>query len=119
MTLSRRFIISVALAGAFVFPATVFAQPTQQECFQPGYGNIACLPYFLKNIINGFLAFAGVVAVILICLSGIRMIVSSGDPGKIEQAKKSLNFAIIGFVIILLSFVIVNVVAYVTGAKLF
>lgn len=110
--------VFLILGMIYLVPSAVYAaDPPGVDCSSQTYGNLACLPMYLKNIVNGFLALSGVTAVILICLSGIRYIISGGDSMKMEKAKKSLTYAIIGFVIVLLSFVIVNTVGYITGAQ--
>jgi|SRR3989344_7319090 len=110
-----RFIL-VFFLTLVIFPKKVLAL-TKEECFQPGIGNLGCLPYYLSNIINGVFALSGIIAVILITLSGIRLLVSGGDPIKVEKAKKSLTYAVIGFIIVLLSFFILKVVSLITGAE--
>src|SRR4051812_6149167 len=89
--------------------------PNAQNCFSGGVGNIGCLPFYLKNIINAVFALSAVVTVIIILLSSIRLLLSGGDEIKIAKAKKSMTFAIIGFVIILLSFTILQIISLVTG----
>jgi hypothetical protein len=110
-----KFVFAVFLA-LLIFPKQAWAI-TREECFQTTMGNIGCLPYYLSNIINGVFALSGIIAVILITLSGIRLLVSGGDPLKVEKAKKSLTYAVIGFIVILLSFFILRVVSLVTGAE--
>lgn len=102
----------------FISPGLAFALPTDADCQSQVIGNIGCVPYFLKNIINAGFILAGIITVVLIILSGIRLLLSGGDPERVEHAKKSLTYAIIGFVIILLSFVIINLIARVTGANI-
>lgn len=90
---------------------------TAQECGAQTIGSLGCLPFYFTNIANGAFALAGIAAVILITLSGIRLLLSGGDPVKVEKSKKSMTYAIIGFVIILLSFTILKAISLVTGAK--
>lgn len=94
------------------------ALPTDADCATQVIGNIGCLPFFLKNIVNAGFIFAAGVAVILIILSGIRLVVSGGDEIKVAQAKKSLTYTIIGLVIILLAFALINLIGRITGAQL-
>lgn len=108
--------MSLILLGSVPKPA--FAQGlTREECFQDSIAKLGCLPYYLGNVVNGFFALSGIAAIILIIISGIRILISGGDPEKIARAKKSLYYSIIGFIIILCSFLILRVVSYVTGAE--
>lgn len=106
-------------------PATVvsgseaqWGLPTDNECAAMAIGNIGCLPYFLKNIVNAGFVFAAAIAVILIIISGIKLLTSGGDQEKVASARRSLTYTIIGLVIILLSFVIINLIRSVTGAQI-
>lgn len=86
------------------------------SCLSNGdIATIACVPIVLQNIINFLLMFAGIIAVFLIVYSGIKFVTSSGDPQKVESARKTLTYAIIGFVFILFSFVTINFIAQFTG----
>lgn len=92
--------------------------PTDAACSNQVIGNIGCLPYFLKNIVNAGFVLAAIIAVVLIILSGIKLLMSGGDPEKVASARRSLTFTIIGLVIVLLSFVIINLIARITGARI-
>lgn len=82
-----------------------------------GIATLGCIPYIIKNLITAALSLSGAVAVILIIISGIRFIIARGDTKQIEGARKTLNYAILGLILILLSFLILNLIAYVTGAQ--
>ena len=60
------------------------------------------------NSIQWFIGVAGVVAVAFIVLGGIKYITSSGDAGKLQQAKNTILHALIGLVIVGLAFAISN-----------
>ena len=53
----------------------------------------------------------GIVAVIMIIVSGIMYTTSGGDPARVKKAKDALTVAVIGLIIALLAAVIVNWVA--------
>lgn len=90
---------------------------TRAECFQDTIAKLGCLPFYLGNIINGLFALSGIAAVVLIIISGIRLLLSGGDPTKVAKAKTSLYYSIIGFIIVLSSFLILKVISYITGAE--
>ena len=78
---------------------------------------LQCLPYVVKNVIDAALIFAGSVALIMVIYSGIKMITTRGDPKQVQGAKRTLTFAILGLIIILLSFTIIRIISYVTGVE--
>ena len=63
-----------------------------------------------KQITNTVLYIVVIVAVIMLIIGGIRYVVSGGDSKKVTDAKNTVLYAIIGLVISLLSFAIVNFV---------
>lgn len=78
---------------------------------------INCLPILFKEIILWLLIFSGVVALFIIIWGGIRFITSGGDQKQVEEARKVLTYAVIGLVLILLSFAIVRFIADLTDTK--
>ena len=64
----------------------------------------------IKNIINVMLVISGIVAVIVIIVGGISYSVSVGDPAKVKKAKDTILYALIGLVVAVAAFSIVNFV---------
>ena len=64
----------------------------------------------INGIINVILAALGIAAVFMIILGGVWFLTSQGDPGKIKKAKDTILYGIIGLVVALLAFAIVNFV---------
>ncbi|MBU3979206.1 pilin, partial [Patescibacteria group bacterium] len=65
---------------------------------------------FIVKIFIIILSFAGGIALLLIILSGYKIIMSKGKPEAIQQGKEQLISAIIGLVFIIFSFVIFQLV---------
>ena len=64
----------------------------------------------LKNIINVVLGIVGIISVFMIIIGGISYTTSSGDTGKVKKAKDTILYSVIGLVVALLSFAIVDLV---------
>ena len=62
------------------------------------------------NIINGVIGVLGIVAVVIIIVGGLGYMTSSGDSAKVKKAKDTILYGIIGLVICILAFAIVNFV---------
>lgn len=62
----------------------------------------------LKTIINVLLFIIGSLAVIMIIIGGIRYVISNGDSSQITNAKNTIQYAVIGLVVALLAYAIVN-----------
>ena len=69
------------------------------QCVNPGD--------MVINAINWVIGIAGAVSLIFVVYGGISYTTSSGDPGKLQQAKKIITYALIGLAIVALSEMIV------------
>ncbi|MCL2280841.1 TrbC/VirB2 family protein [Candidatus Saccharibacteria bacterium] len=63
-----------------------------------------------QNIVNVLLFGAGIIAVIVIIVSGIRFVTSRGDSNAVTKARQSLIYSVAGLVITVAAFAIVNFV---------
>lgn len=66
------------------------------------------LPNTVITIINSVIAVLGLVAVVFIIIGGISYMTSSGETAKVEKAKKTILYAVIGLAICVLAFAIAN-----------
>lgn len=87
------------------------------SCVDNGVATLKCVPVIFNNIVYAALLFAGVVALFIIIYSGFQFVTSGGDPKQVEGAKKTATYAIIGLVVILLSFFIINMIGFITGTN--
>lgn len=62
----------------------------------------------INDLINILLFIVGALAVIMIIVSGILYVTSSGDAGKVARAKNTLMYSIVGLVVAFIAFAIVN-----------
>lgn len=63
-----------------------------------------------RQITNTILYIVGIIAVIMLIIGGIRYVVSGGDAKKVTDAKNTVLYAIIGLVIAVFAYAIVNFV---------
>lgn len=63
-----------------------------------------------NKIINVVIGVLGVVAVAVVIYGGFLFLTAQGDPGKIKKGKDSITWGIIGLIIALLSWSIINFV---------
>jgi len=97
--------------GTVAAQGTGFINPTDSpgrvSAATGGQGSARAL---LLTIVNFFLGFLGLLAVLLVIYGGVIVLTSAGDPEKAGKGKKILLYAVIGVVIILLSFAFVNTI---------
>lgn len=73
-------------------------------------GNDTELQTSFKDIVNVMLYVLGAIAVIMIVVGGIRYTTSTGDSSRVKAAKDTIMYAVVGLVVALLAFAIVNFV---------
>jgi len=73
-------------------------------------GGESSIKALVLKIVNYFLAFLGIVAVLMLIYAGVTYITAGGAQDKVDSAKKIIMYALIGIIIILLSFAIVSTV---------
>jgi hypothetical protein len=105
----------IAGVGATILPATVGATAVSNACnIDPN--SALCqnqnddVMGFVKTLVNTLLYILGAVSVIVIIFGGIRYTTSMGDAKAVEGAKNTIMYAVIGLVVALLAFAIVNFV---------
>ena len=86
------------------------SKPTYAECNIDSKATANDLLNTVKNVINVILGVLGVVAVIVIILGGFTFITSQGDAGKVMKGRNTILWGVVGLVVALLAFVIVNFV---------
>ena len=64
----------------------------------------------INNMINFIVGALGVVTVVVIVMGGITFTTSQGDPQKIKKAKDMILYGIIGLLVAIFAFAIVNYV---------
>ena len=64
----------------------------------------------LQVILNTVLAIMGAAAVLIIVLAGFRYIASQGSPDQVSTAKNAIIYSLIGLIVIMFAFAIVNFV---------
>lgn len=124
----RRTILSSALPWLVLLPSAAHAQNpdpsgigagiTAAQTFASGVGlpvtggavdYIAAVLYFL-------LGFVAILALLMIVIGGIMYVISLGDQSRTERAKKIITFAVVGVLIVGLSFLVVRIVQFlITG----
>ena len=64
----------------------------------------------IKKVVNLLLWAIGIISVIMIIIGGIRYATSNGDSNQVTAAKNTIMYAVIGLVIAIFAYAIVNFV---------
>jgi len=73
---------------------------------------------YVKNGVNILLYLVGVLAIIMIIYGGVRYVTSAGNSNQVSSAKNVILYALVGLVVAVLAYAIVNfVIVGVTTGK--
>jgi len=64
----------------------------------------------IQRLITTLLYVVGVISIIVMIVGGIKYVTSDGDSSKVNSAKNTILYAVIGLVVAMLAFAIVNFV---------
>lgn len=64
----------------------------------------------IQDVVNLLLFVAGVIAVVVIVVAGLRFVLSNGDPGAASKARSTIIYAVVGLVVAIMAYAIVNFV---------
>ncbi len=109
-------LLSLALFASTFFAHTGFAATSlidpsdNPDAIAGATGGESDAKTLIQTILNFALSFLGFVATIMVIYGGVLYVTSAGNDTEVEKAKKILLYAVVGIVLILLSFAIVNTV---------
>ena len=124
----KKLLLSLATMALTVFSfgalsAPVYAEPVQctPEQIAAGTSMLDCvdstiagddfeLTGILSTIINVIIGVVGFIAVVMMILGGISFITSQGDAAKVTKAKNTILYGVVGLIVAMLAFAIVNFV---------
>lgn len=112
--------IYTAATGASLFMAAPAMAADLNLAAPSAAGTVASDPsVIVRFVINGLIIIGIVAALLFLLWGGIRWILSGGDKGKVDAARSTIVAAIVGMIIVILAWVIINTVLTVlTGCGL-
>lgn len=112
-------IILASLILSFLFTGFIFAIGVQAEAnlgyelevpLPPGVTTVTGLPQYIGVVYNFSIGLLAILALLMVVMGGFNWITAAGNETKISEAKATLTQAIIGLVIGLGSFVLLNTI---------
>ena len=122
----KRIIIGIVVVAGLLFPAELVGAvncpvgteragqdvSTASLCNAPQVdadNNSSVWPT-IQNIINFLIGLAAIITVFVIIIAGIQIATSQGDSTKVAKAKNAIIFSLVGLIIAIVAFAIVNFV---------
>ena len=113
-------VLGLAAAPAYAAPGDLsLANGANSAQGKDQQGNAACLfgneancsgQGLFKTITNVLLFIIGAVSVIMLVIGGIRYTISGGDSNQVQGAKNTILYAIVGIIVAILAYAVVNFV---------
>ncbi|MEK7559024.1 MAG: hypothetical protein AAB521_01855 [Patescibacteria group bacterium] len=111
----KKFIPAIALSTYLLTPAVAFAQTSVSTC-PPGQFNVLCgftassFGSVVSTLVSVLFVIAVVIALVFLIWGGIKWILSGGDKSAVESARNTIVAAVVGLIIVFLSYFILNIV---------
>lgn len=110
--------VSLGISGAILAPTATYAACTSAaDCVQDGAdkaggksSNTADPKEIIQTIVRILLFLIGAVSVIMIIIGGFRYVISQGDSGAVTSAKNTILYAVIGLIVAIFAWAIVDFV---------
>jgi len=98
----------------YLLAVNIADTPLSSEHNLSSYSSFADI---INLIVKNSITIAGIILVALLIFGGITFIMSagSGDSKKADQGKKTITAALIGFVVVIFSYVIIKIIETITG----
>ena len=112
--------ILASLGGSLIMAGTAFAQSAgfwsnPQRGEVPDVATQQTLGQGITGIINFFLGILGLIAVAFLIYAGVLMVTAGGNEDQVGKAKTIITYAVVGLIIIILAYSIVQFVISVLG----
>lgn len=114
---------SVILGSSLGLASQAFAStytPINSACPGNGFANLCFTANQLGPVVGSFITFGfvivGLIALAFLAWGGLKWLLSQGEKQAVEEARNHIISALIGLIVIFLSYLIVNVVlGFITG----
>lgn len=107
---------------ALAFPQVVRAQTSEWSgiCVYAEDEEVATLQglqCLLANVLSVALTLIGIAGFIMLVVGSMKWLLSGGNAQHVEKAKNTMTYAVVGLIVALSAFIILNLVAEFTGIK--
>lgn len=81
--------------------------------------NFATAAALINTFIPNILIIAGVIFLIIIIIAGFQMVIAGqADPQKMQKTQKTLTTAVVGLILIVTAYWLVNIIQTITGVNI-
>jgi phage shock protein PspC (stress-responsive transcriptional regulator) len=84
-------------------------------CVNDGVATIQGIGCVLANILSVFLTVLGLAGLVMVIYAAFNLLLSGGNSQAMVKSKNTLTFAVVGIVLALSAFIIINLISNFTG----
>lgn len=112
-----------AAITAFLYSASpTFAQPADWSGVCVGgvendVATIQGLECLIANVFTVIITLIGLAAFVMLIVGSVRWLMSGGNASSIEKARNTMTYAVIGIVVALSAFIVINLISGFTGVE--
>ena len=100
------FFLSITLLGVILSPFIALADTITN----PLGASTVTVEVLAGNLIKLMFGVSGTIALVVFVYGGFMMLISAGDPKKVTQGTEAMKYAVIGLIVMLTSYIVVNFV---------
>lgn len=110
---------AISLSALSLVSVSAFAQvPTVNIAPPTAIGTVDTdINNLIAFVINAIIVIGVILSLIFLLWGGIRWVTSGGDKAKVDTARGTIVAAIVGLIIVILAYVIINAVLQITTGK--
>ena len=112
----KKILLFVILLATFASP--VYAGPGWTDDSGETPARLGDLEEVFARVLSIALSLAGIAFFVMILIGGYKYMTSGDNPKNAEAAQKTLTFAVIGFVLVVASWLIIQIIEEFTGLNL-
>lgn len=114
-------VIAGIVAGLYV-TTSAFAQTVEWTgvCVGGAEGDVATiqgLECLIANVFTVIISLIGLAAFVMLLVGAMRWLLSGGNSSNLDKAKNTMTYALIGIVVSLSAFIVLNLIAGFTGVQ--
>jgi len=111
-TILSAFVLAFAvfMIGDAVMAQDLISPSDNPSSVSSATGGESSFRSIVLTIVNFILSFLGIIAVLFVIYGGFLYVTSAGNSEKVDQGKKIITYAVVGIVIILISFALINTI---------
>lgn len=114
-------VIAVILGGSLLSPSLASAntgpQPWGGECVVDGVATVQGLECLVANVFMVIITLIGFAGFVMMVVASFMWLLSGGNTKGMESARNTMTFAVVGIVVALSAFIILNLISDFTGVE--